>query len=68
MSEAVNVNSLNNNSENIIFIKSSINNLKFLNEMFDYVLCYGVAQHTPNIMETYKSCYGFGKNGWKNIN
>ena len=65
MSEAVNVNSLNNNSENIIFIKSSINNLKFLNELFDYVLCYGVAQHTPNIMETYKSCYGFGKKGGK---
>ena len=61
MSEAINVNSLNNNSENIIFIKSSINNLKFLNDMFDYVLCYGVAQHTPDIIETYKSCYGFGK-------
>ena len=43
MSEAINVNSLNNNSENIIFIKSSINNLKFLNDLFDYVLCYGVA-------------------------
>ena len=61
MSEAINVNSLNNNSENIIFIKSSINNLEFLNDLFDYVLCYGVAQHTPDIMETYKSCHGFGK-------
>ena len=50
MSEAINVNSLNNNSENIIFIKSSINNLKFLNDVFDYVLCYGVAQHTPDII------------------
>ena len=65
MSNAINVNSFNNKSDNIIFIKSSIYNLSFLNELFDYVLCYGVAQHTPDVMRTYKSCYEFSKKGGK---
>ncbi len=63
MSNAVFVNAINNNSEKIIFIKSSLNNLKFLNLLFDYVFCYGVAQHTPNILNTYKSLYNFAKLG-----
>ena len=65
MSDAIFVNSLNNKSENTIFIKSSINNLNFLNNLFDYVICYGVAQHTPDLFNTYKSCYCFGKKGSK---
>tara|TARA_X000000950_G_scaffold14709_2_gene15914 strand:+ start:163 stop:768 length:606 start_codon:yes stop_codon:yes gene_type:complete len=65
MSNAVFVNSYNNTSENVIFIKSSLNNLDFLNELFDYVFCYGVAQHTPNVLETYKSLYGLGKKNSK---
>ena len=65
MSNAIYVNSINNKSDNIIFIKSSLNNLEFLKNLFDYVLCYGVAQHTPNLLETYKSCFAFGKKGGK---
>ena len=65
MSNAIFVNSSNNKSENIIFIKSSIENLNFLNKLFDYVLCYGVAQHTPDLFKTYKACYDFGKRGGK---
>ena len=65
MSDAINVNANNNKSENIIYLKSSLNNLDFLNNLFDFVLCYGVAQHTPNLINTYKSCYAFGKDGGK---
>ena len=65
MSNAIYVNSSNNKSDNIIFIKSSLNNLEFLSHSFDYVLCYGVAQHTPNLFSTYKSCFEFGKKGGK---
>ena len=64
MSDAIFVNSLNNRSENTIFIKSSINNLNFLNNLFDFIICYGVAQHT-SLFNTYKSCYDFGKKGGK---
>lgn len=49
MSQAIYSNQLNNRSNNIIFIKSSLYNLEFLNDIFDYVLCYGVAQHTPDL-------------------
>lgn len=65
MSNAIHVNALNNKSDKIIFLKSSLNNLSFLDEFFDYVLCYGVAQHTPNVLETYKACYCLAKKGGK---
>ena len=61
MSDAVFINAKNNDSNKIIFIKSSLYDLKFLNSLFDYVFCYGVAQHTPNILKTYRSLYNFGK-------
>ena len=65
MSDAIFVNSKNNKSDKIIFIKSSLYDLKFLNELFDYVLCYGVAQHTPNLVKTYQTCFDFSKTGGK---
>lgn len=65
MSDAIYANSKNNKSEKIIFIKSSLTDIEILNNLFDYVLCYGVAQHTPNIMKTYGACYKFGKKGSK---
>ena len=61
MSDAIYVNSSNNKSDKIIFVKSSLYNLEFFSDLFDYVLCYGVAQHTPNLFKTYKSCLSFGK-------
>ena len=65
MSSAIHANALNNKSNKIIYIKTSLNNLSFLNELFDYVLCYGVAQHTPNILKTYKDCFSLAKKGGK---
>ncbi len=65
MSDAIYVNSKNNKSEKIIFIKSSLTDIEILNNLFDYVFCYGVAQHTPNIVKTYDACYKFGKKGSK---
>ena len=65
MSEAIYSNHLNNKSDKIIFIKSSLYDLEFLKEMFDYVLCYGVAQHTPDLVKTYKACFDFAKVGGK---
>lgn len=65
MSDAIYANSNNNKSEKIIFIKSSLLDLKILNNLFDYVFCYGVAQHTPNVLNTYTACYNFGKKGSK---
>lgn len=65
MSDAVYVNAKNNNSDKIIFVKSSLDELNFLKNFFDYVFCYGVAQHTPNILETYNCLYSFGKIGSK---
>ena len=65
MSDAIYVNNKNNKSEKIIFIKSSLTDIEFLNNLFDYVFCYGVAQHTPNIVKTYDACYKFGKKGSK---
>ena len=65
ISDAIFVNYKNNKSDKIIFIKSSLYDLQFLNGLFDYVLCYGVAQHTPNIFKTYQACYDFCKIGGK---
>jgi SAM-dependent methyltransferase len=53
ISDAIYANIKNNNSNKIIFIKSSLYDLNYLNNFFDYVLCYGVAQHTPNVIKTY---------------
>jgi len=65
MSDAIYANSKNNKSEKIIFIKSSLTDIEILNNLFDYVFCYGVAQHTPNIVKTYGACVKFGKKGSK---
>lgn len=65
MSNAIYANSVNNKSDKIIFVKSSLNNLEFFNQLFDYVLCYGVAQHTPNLFKTYQACYKFAKKDGK---
>ena len=63
MSDAIYSNIKNNISSKIIFIKSSLYDLEFLNGIFDYVLCYGVAQHTPDVIKTYNSCCNFAKEG-----
>ena len=55
-SEAIVANKKNNYSENTIFLNESLFDLPFEKGLFDYVICYGVAQHTPNPEECYRIC------------
>lgn len=63
MSSAITANQKNNDSENILFIKSSLFEVDFLFGLFDFVLCYGVAQHTPAPKDCYKVCCALAKPG-----
>ena len=65
MSDAIYANKSNNSHENVIFIKESLFNLDFFNEIFDFVLCFGVAQHTPNPSLCYNLCCNYAKAGGK---
>ena len=68
LSSAVFANSLNNSNRNVIFLRGSFENLKGLEGRFDYVFCYGVAQHTPDPQAVYKSCFELVKpNGFLSI-
>jgi hypothetical protein len=51
-SEAIYVNSNNNNCDNIIFIKGSLFDIKARYINVDLIFCYGVIQHTPNPSNT----------------
>jgi SAM-dependent methyltransferase len=51
-SEAIYVNSENNNSDDIIFIKGSLFDIKAININVDLIFCYGVIQHTPDPVNT----------------
>ena len=59
LSNAVYVNAENNSSNRLLLIKESIYNLPLNPNSFDYVLCYGVVQHTPNVKETYLKCINY---------
>ncbi len=63
MSAAIFANKANNQSPNIVFVRASFSDLEFLFDTFDYVLCYGVAQHTPEPREVYRYCCDFAKKG-----
>ena len=55
-SEAIVANKNNNFYENTIFLNESLFDLPFEEGLFDFVICYGVAQHTPNPDECYNIC------------
>jgi len=54
-SSAVDANAKNNgNHENLVLVQADIRNIPFPNESYDYVICLGVLQHTPNPEESIK--------------
>lgn len=61
LSSAVFANKKNNNADNVVFINGSFDVLAGLDNTFDYVFCYGVAQHTPNPKLIYKFCCDLAK-------
>lgn len=63
LSDAIFVNASNNVSDNAVFIKASFEELRGLENKFDYVFCYGVSQHTPNPKEVYRFCCSMAKEG-----
>ena len=54
LSSAVYANKNNNDCPNVIFLRGSFDILEKLENIFDYVFCYGVAQHTPEPKSVYK--------------
>jgi len=65
LSSAIFVNNENNNGTNVIFIRESLFNLDLFDGVFDLVICYGVAQHTPNPSVVYEKCVKYLKRGGK---
>ena len=63
LSDAVFANASNNASDNAVFVKASFEELRGLENQFDYVFCYGVSQHTPNPKEVYRFCCSMAKEG-----
>lgn len=61
MSDAIFSNLKNNQNKNAVFIQGDFKSLAGLENCFDYVFCYGVAQHTPNPKEVYEYCFNFAK-------
>jgi 2-polyprenyl-3-methyl-5-hydroxy-6-metoxy-1,4-benzoquinol methylase len=47
-SEAVEANFKNNSSENLTLCQASVYNIPFRKLSYDFVICLGVLQHTPN--------------------
>ena len=57
-SSAVNANFLNNGSDkNLVLAQADIRKIPFPQEFYDYVVCLGVIQHTPNPEESIKSLW-----------
>ena len=57
-SKAIDINQDNNNKfSNIHFYQADLFNIPFNDEGFDYVICLGVIQHTPNSEEAIKSLW-----------
>jgi SAM-dependent methyltransferase len=60
-STAVFANRTNNESCNLVLIKTRLEECPVKYQSFDYVLCYGVVQHTPSPESTYLECVKFCK-------
>lgn len=54
-SNAVEVNATNNgHHENLVLVQADIRKMPFSKASYDYVICLGVLQHTPNVEESIK--------------
>jgi ubiquinone/menaquinone biosynthesis C-methylase UbiE len=63
-SSAVDANKLNNGSD-FFLAQADIYKLPFEYNFFDYVICMGVIQHTPNVEESFNQMVKFVKPGGK---
>ena len=59
LSNAIYVNQKNNHSERLLLIKEDLSQLPIQPSCFDFVLCYGVIQHTPQPEESYKKIVSY---------
>jgi ubiquinone/menaquinone biosynthesis C-methylase UbiE len=66
LSSAVEANfSKNGNKENVLIFQGDIYQIPFPDGFFDYILCYGVLQHTPNPESAYNAIFKKLKSGGK---
>ena len=67
-SEAIDVNKKNNsNFKNVRFTQADLFNIPFEDNMFDFVICIGVIQHTPDTSKAINSLWKKVKPGGKLI-
>ena len=63
-SNAVEANAKNNgHHENLVLVQADIRKIPFSKQSYDYVICLGVLQHTPNPEESIKSLWEMLKPG-----
>ena len=53
-SNAVEANKKNNGNNDFLLAQASVYELPFEFDFFDYILCFGVIQHTPNVEQSFK--------------
>jgi SAM-dependent methyltransferase len=64
ISEAVDANAASNGrSANLRLLQASIYNLPLAEESFDYLLCLGVIQHTPDVERAFKAMFRYLRPG-----
>ena len=66
-STAVEANAINNNDENLILAQADIRKIPFQKKFYDFVICLGVLQHTPDPDESIRSLWSMLKPGGKLI-
>ena len=66
-STAVEANAINNKDENLILVQADIRKIPFQKKFYDFVICLGVLQHTPNPEESIRSLWNMLKPGGKLI-
>lgn len=59
LSNAIYVNQRNNYSDRLLLIKEDLSQLPLKSHSFDFVLCYGVIQHTPQPENSYKAVVNY---------
>lgn len=63
-SSAIEVNQQNNcPNDNLILAQADIYRLPFKKKTFDYIFCFGVLQHTPNVRKAFLSMVPYLKEG-----
>jgi len=60
-SSAIFVNQSSNKSDKLLLIKERLEHVPLKRNSFDFVLCYGVIQHTPKPLNSYKECIKYVK-------